>query len=85
MAALALAVLSTLWGSSMMTMGLQALTSSWGLRPPMSLSLGRWKMFTVPFFSSLASSLLKAPMLMIITWMAADVAKLPTGPMSLES
>ena len=69
----------------MMTMGLQLLTSSCGLRPPMSRSLGRWKMFVTPLRSSESSSLLNAPMLMTITWMELLVAKLPTGPMSLES
>ena len=85
MAALALGVPSALCGSSMMTMGLHWLTSSRGLLPPMSFSLGRWKRLPSSAAPSSVKPLLKAPMLMIITWMEAEVAKLPTGPMSLES
>ena len=85
MAVLACLVLSTLCGSSMMTTGLHALTSSRGLNPPVSLSLGRWKRLPSLAVPSFSRPLLKASMLMTMTWMELDVAKLPTGPMSFES
>ena len=70
------------------------LTSSWGLLPPMSFSLGRWKMFLLSLplardaaisSSSKSLSLLKAPMLMVITWMELLTAKFVTAPSLLES